>query len=521
MGPHKHVNRFAVLLAFFGMVLGTLTSCAGVPVREESSVALPTARVAYVAPIGDAALEYTAPATLYLPRHDGDRLSSLTETIPFSAARLEAESIVRALLLYPGDGVTSALGGDVKLALYGANPVEVSGDVATVNLAASALQLDRQQLYVCGQAIANTLTELAGIRYVNLLVMDKHIGLDLGSTLPTGALTRSVVADIAAAYEQALAQRVQADEDPSQKHLTATASLYFPLKALNGVLSEARNISFTSQEPSAIVLRLMEELSEGPLTTEGSPPLPLLAQMLTEPPTVTETASGGGRLITLRFDTTLYDMLAAMEMPRASCFASIGYTLSTFMPNIAGITLYVGEERIDHVMLDATTGLLFADGVQKRADYAPLLMDRCVLYLPEQAGERLVMVERPVPFYQRTSPRALLLALFYGPSPMDAESGTAPVFPTGTLTDADILGISLSEQTLIVNLSGTFGKLGAGMTVARERLLAYAMVNTLLCGEEAKRVCFFVNGNKPTGFTGELYWPGIFYPNTGLAYEPD
>ena len=74
---------------------------------------------------------------------------------------ISRESLVRALLNHSGTSTAAALGGNVKLALYGANPVEVSRNAATVNLAASALQLNRGALYIAFQAIANTLTEQA------------------------------------------------------------------------------------------------------------------------------------------------------------------------------------------------------------------------------------------------------------------------------------------------------------------------------------------------------------------------
>lgn len=506
------------LLCLLCAAMLALSSCQndGVPIKGESITTLPPANVPYVAPIGDAALEYTDTATMYLPRHDGTRLISLTDNVAFSAAHLDAESVIRSLLIQPDNGVASPLGGDVKLSLYGANPVEVSGDVATVNLAASALQMDRKMLYLCSQAITNTLNEITGIRYVNILVMDKQIGLDLGSTLPTGAMTRSVVSDIGAAYEQMLSQRVQADEKPEDKRLTATVTLYFPLSTVNGVMSEARNVSFSSQSAESMIERVLQELSDGPVSVASSPALPLLSELLTEPPTVTEPAGSGEKLIMLHFDPTLDDMLTTMGVSRASCMASLTYTLCTFMPNITGLMVYVGDERIDHLMLGATDGLLFDDGVMLRSIFAPLLMDNCTLYLADSQGKTLVAFKRPIPYYQRTSPRALLLEVFKGPTAMDSVQGLLPVIKAGLLSDADILGLSINEDTLIVNLSNTFAQAGKNISAGQDRLLAYAMVNTLICGEKAKRICFFEGGNTPAGFTGEIYWAGLFYPSFGM-----
>ncbi len=512
--PNRTAKLSAVLLASL-----LLTACSGVPVREQTAVSLPTAEVPYVAPIGDATLEYAGAATLYLPRFGGTRLVSFTDTITFSAARLDAESIIRALLVHLGNGVAAPLGGDVKLSLFGANPVEVSGDVATVNLSASALQLDRATLYLCGQAFANTLTELKGIRYVNLLVMDKQIGLDLGSTLPAGAQTRSLGGDVGALYEQALAQRVQADEDPAEKRLTETVALYFPLAKLNGVMSEARNISFASQQPQAMVVRLLQELSEGPSTVPDSPALPLLPDLLASPPEIGEPEGGAGKLVTLRFDAALYDMLATMGVPRASCFASLTYTLCTFLPNMTGITVYVGDERVEHVMLGATDGILFENGIQRRAHYAHYLMDDAALYLADAGGERLLAVQRPTPFYLCRNPRELLNMLWRGAASEDRPAGAQSLLAAGVLTDADILGLSLVDGTLVVNLSEGFRAAGTGLGAQGERQLAYGLVNTLLCGDRASRVCFFVGGKPFEGFTGDIDWQGLFYENRGLAGE--
>ena len=519
----KRKSRFKglKLLGLLTVAIVALTGCqsAGVPLRKEAEVTLPPADAPYVAPIGDAALAFTDDAVLYLPRYDGTRLISMTDAISFSASRLDSESVVRALLLHAGNGVAAALGGNVKLSLYGVNPVEVSGNVATVNLAASALQLDRRELYLCSQAIANTLDDLGTVQYVNVLVMDKQIGLDLASTLPTGTLTRSVADDVGAAYDQALSSRVEPSESAADKRLSVTATLYFPLSAVNGMMPDARNISFTSQTTEQMVLRLLEEMSEGPVRVSGSPTLPLLKDMLSAPPVASEPTDGGGTLITLRFEPTLDDMLGAMGVSRASCLGAVCYTLTTFLPNIAGVEIYIGEERIDHVMLGATDGILFDNGIQKRANYASLLMDNCTLYFPDAEGKTLRAVQRAVPYNQRTSPRSLLMELFRGPTEADSQTDTQALLTGEALSDADILGISLQDQVLLVNFSSRFSEAGKGLTNNQDRLLAYAMVNTLLNVTHAHQIRFFVSGNVPEDFSGAVYWAGPFYQSFGMVAQ--
>ena len=163
-------TRLLILLLCVTIFTSGCTNKIGLPVTDsQPSVTLPPAEVKYVAPIGDAALEYIAPAVLYLPSHDGISLTPVEVDVTFSLVRPAAESIARALLAHGGTKEASSLGGSVRLSLYGANPVEISRDVATVNLSASALKLDREQLYIVSQAIANTLTELDEINYVNIL----------------------------------------------------------------------------------------------------------------------------------------------------------------------------------------------------------------------------------------------------------------------------------------------------------------------------------------------------------------
>jgi len=78
----------------------------------------------------------------------------------------------------------------------------------------------------------------------------------------------------------------------------------------------------------------------------------------------------------------------------------------------------------------------------------------------------------------------------------------------------------LNDQTLLVNLSNKFEQVGESISRQQDRLLAYALVNTLLCGKRANRVSFFVGGKTPAGFTGEIDWAGPFYANRGLAHTP-
>lgn len=494
----------------------------GVPMSEDvPALTLPPNHTSYVAPIGDAALEYSAEFTLFLPRHDSDRLSGVPTEVMLSASKPIAESIVQALLLHEGDGIVSSIGRSVSLSLYGSNPVELSRDVATVNLAASALQLDRQAFYLACQAITDTLTHLPDIHYVNVLVMDKSLGLDIGGTLPTGTFSRSVGGDVASLYQQALSQRAGIDEELSPKELTAMTTLYFPLPGQDGVLSEARSITYDSQQPAQIVEKLLQELASGPKQLSLSPSMTLLRELLDDSPQVTEIQNGGGSLVTLHFSNTFDDMLDASQLTRASCLAALCYTITTFLPNVAGIHVYIGDEEIENVSLRGNRlsqlALLFENKVQLRSKYAAFLMDYCTLYFSDPTGQKLIASQRAVTYHQRQSPRSLLIELVKGPLPIDSVKDAHPLIAVDALKDSDLLGLSINGNTLVVNFSPAFIEAGMNLNPQEERLLVYGLVNTLSVISRIQRVCFFVSGDPPSGFTGEIYWEGDFYKNLGLV----
>ena len=508
---HNKSSLLAVLLCSCLLLSGCT---AQMPVSAtEPTLTLPPVEQLYAAPIGDAALEYAATATLYLPRYDSNLLGALQAEVTFSEARPDAESLVRALLSQPETGTLSSLGGGVKLALYGVNPVEQSRNVVTVNLAASALQMDRKALYIACQAITNTLTELPDIDYVNFLVVDRAIGLDVANTLPMGTFSRSVGVDIGTSYDQLMLRRVDVTQSASEKPLASDVTLYFPLPYTTGVLSEVRNCAFHNQVVEDMIVVLLQEMALGSQENVQTPSLPLLADLLVSQPVIQETEESG-KMIVLDFAYNLDEMLAANQISRASCMASLCYTLCTYFPGISGIQVSIDGTPIDSVQMtdQLESAVSFPNQVQKRSDYATLLCDLCQLFLPAIEGHALVPVARPVPYYQARHPRLLLQELAKGPQPCDIPQAATPVMTKGIIDDAAIIGLALSEDTLLVNLSAAFEQAYTGEDGMEERLLAYAITNTLCWHSRMEKVQVFVAGKPFSGFTGEIFWETSFAP---------
>ncbi len=478
---------------------------------------LPPPPLGYEPPIGDAGLEYDTMATLFLPRADGVRLIAQQVLLTLPMGRHGAEAVLKALLNHPGNALVSPLSKSVKLQLAGDNPVEISRDVATVNLGPSAHQLEPKDFYTVCQAIANTLTEFSDIRYVNVLVAGAQVGLDVSATLPMGTLQRRTGEDLDTLWEQAEAQRVLLSEDASKRRLSTAATLYFPARMGTGILPEVRNISFDGQTPGQLAKGLLQELSNGAEYLGNVPALPDLTKYLLEDPSVSETS--GGRKVTLRFSQDLNEALAESEgLTRSICLASLTYTLTTFMPNVVAVEVYIGDVRIDNLKPQSVyiqQTIAFENGLQQRSDYGAFLLDYCRLYFAADNG-KLTAVNRPVPYYEAKNPRYLLLQLNEGPRPYDTETGLKGVFPQ-RLTDADLLGLRLEDDTLLVHFSDAFRTAASVLSGNEERLMIYAIVNTLCESPVVSRVRFYVAGKQPETLAGEIYLPGEFLPSPGLV----
>ena len=480
---------------------------------------LPPPELMYEPPIGDASLEYDTTVTLFLPRSDGVRLIAQQVQVKMPIGRHGAETVLRELLDYPGNALVQPLSKTAKLQLAGANPVEISRDVATVNLSTAANQLEPREFYTVCQAIANTLTEFSDIKYVNVLVSGVQVGLDISAKLPMGTLQRRTSEDLNALWELADAQRVPLSEDPSIRRLSTMVTLYFPAKNGTGILPEVRNVSFDGQTPVQLITGLLQELSRGAEYLGNVPAMPDLNNLMSDIPVVSET-SGGGRKVTLRFSADLNEAINDNNgLTRSTCMASLTYTLTTFLPNVSAVEVYIGDKLIEEITPSSIylsqEPIAFARGLQQRSDYGAFLLSYCRLYFASGNG-KLTAVNRPVPYFQAKNPRYLLLQLNEGPRAYDSVAGLAAVFPPG-LMDADLLGLGIVDHTMLVHLSDAFRASSSALSGIQERQMIYAIINTLCENPVVSKVRFYVAGGQPETLAGEIYLPGEFLPAPGLV----
>lgn len=491
----------------------TLTGCQNS--RESSALpaqTLPPAEAKYAAPTGSDALNHTATVPLFLPSKDGQRLLTEYITLPLNHGRHSAETIVQALLSYPGSAQAAALYGHPNLSLYGAAPVEVSSGVCTVNLAASALQLEHELFYRVCTAMAATLCELDDVHYVNVLVADQAVGMDITGNLPLGSQTSHPGEELTVLWEQMDARRTPLGENPADTPVTAVATLYFPLADGSGIAAETRNLTFSGQSADQLAAGLVSALSAGAQYLPGASAMPDLSALMSAAPQTTE-LDDGGRMVSVYFHTGLENSLrqAGVDMP---CFISaLTYTLTTFIPSVSSVRMYIGDTPLTSLYSAVHGNLIFQNGRILRQQFAPYLMEQVTLYF--SSGDKLKEVRRAMPYHQAQDPQALLLELMEGPTQLELDAGYAPVLPAG-MTQADILGIALEGDTLLVNLSAHCAELLRSQGAAGEQNTCYSLVNTLCQSIGATRMRFFFDGQVIEELGGTLYWGGEFLMNPSL-----
>jgi len=491
------------LRGLFCLILcGCLLSACTVTPDALPAAALPAALPGPDAPVGDAGLQHEAIIPLYLPSLDDQTLLTFYQTMRLPGDRHPAEQVLQALLSFPGNNRVRALGKNGAFSLAGANPIEISGSVCTINLSASAWQLSMQDLYTAALAIAATLCEMDDISHVNLLIAGTPIALDAGGNLPLGTLTAHSGQELPVLWEQFASRRTPVGELPAHVPLTATATLYYPLADGSGIAAEPRRISFPGQHPQQQVTALLAELSAGADILENAAALPDLNELLLFAPEVTALESGGRR-VTLHFTASVKEYLAAANCDPSAAFAAITTTLTTFVPSLQQVCILVGDGALTSLYSNQLGSMLFPGGLVTRSDFAHALRGQRTVYVPQ--GRTLTPRMLSLPYRSVCSPRAVLLAM---------SAPETAILPQG-LTDADLLGLAVQDGTLLIHFSARYAEVirSSGMD---QRLMVYGVVNTLGEMLGVRRVRFYFGGSEIESLGSELIWQGDFLCNPGL-----
>lgn len=500
----KHVRVLSAILCSAVLLSGCSSS---VPVKEGATVTLPPAKAVYQAPDGDEHRDKVETVLLYLPSVSTGQLIPYAMTMALPPNRHPAETALSRLLSFSGNETVRSLLDGVQLDMFSGSKVEVSGNTATVNLGAAALALDSQQMVTVSRAITNTLTQWGDIRYVNILIASKQPGIDITATLPMGSLRKTD-------NEEPLW-----DVPAGDTRFTSVATLYYPALMGKGVLAEARAVTFAGKNLSDMVNGLLTALSADASTLTGLPDVPALDLLLAEPVIIADSSTGGGRVIRLHFQEAANQVFISSGIPRSVMMASIVLTLTTFIPNISGVSVRIGEEEIralvpTGVLSGSGREILFADSIMRRKDFSNFLLALSPLYFDNGEG-RLTRVLRPLPFYQARHVRVLFEQLLQGPDAAETGFGLKSTFPTG-IKSSDLLGFTVENDTVLMNFSEDFLQRCQGLSAQQERLVIYSLVNTLGELRGIRRVRFYIAGQQPETLSGSLYLPGEFLFNPDI-----
>ncbi len=510
-------RRLTRLLAL-GLSAAFLSGCSGpVPMRDELSATLPPVDYRFEVPQADSPQEYAETVLLYLPGAAGNQLISMPERILIPSDRHPAEAAVSRLLSFSGNEIARPLFPEAMLRLQeGRQSVEISGDVATVNLSHNASILSKQDLFTLRRSITNTLVQWRDIRYVNLLVSGMEPGVDQASLTPAGSMQVTRNEDAPALWDS-LSSRSSLEGAEVQR-FSSVCTLYFPAGYGTGVLSEARTVSFPGQSYRQIASGLLEALSAGPQVLHLNPVMPDLNALLSQPPSVEE-KDDGHYIISLQFADIANEVFVNAGVPRSVMLAAITYTLTTFIPRLEGVRISIGNEQIEGIVPGgiyegAGEQILFSDGLLRRSDFSSFLLTDCTLYFSD--GDYLIPVRRPVPYASAFDRKYLIEQLILGPQAFDSIPETEAVFPAGVTRDA-LIAVAKEGNTALINFSRNILQHVASLSPQKERLLVYSLINTLCDTRTISRVRLYVDGSQPASLAGAVWLPGEFMKNPEIV----
>ena len=494
------------------LTLMLLQGCASPRALPQDSATLPPYEVSFTAPVGQVDEQRTAQIQLFLPSLDGTYLVSVSQKASLSPFDWHADALLSLLFAYEGPEAQPLPKAD---SLVLKNPVEISCGVATVDLKPQALKLSHEELYTVFRAIANTLCQCDGISSVNLLIDGTQPGLSDSGYTPMGALTMHPADDLGALWSRAITPVTA--QDGTQK-LTQDVSLYFPAKGGKGVLCESRILTFSHIALPHMARTLLDALSDGPRLLEGTADYPALHSYLTTEPEIRET--DGQKVLSLRFSQDLNAALLENGITRSCMAASLVYTMTTYLPGIRGVEILIGDELLTSLTPEGTyrgagERIYFTNGIMEREKFGHFLLSQATLYFAK--NDQLVPVRRSLPYDVCCSADVLLQALMQGPDFYDTGDRDLKAVMAPGCGAGDILGTGYAPgNVVLINLTDRFMDLCSGMNETQERLMVYAMVNTLTEIESMHEVCFFADSVQVPVFASHISMSGTFLRNTDI-----
>lgn len=453
-----------------------------------------------LAPIGDSRAERTRSVVVYYAADGYTRLVPAVRQVTVSSEASVYEAVAsEALATPPEEGLLALGASDIQLL-----SVEVSCGVATVDLSIDARRLDAQRLHMLRAALVNSLMELGGIRGVNVLIDGRE---ECIVRLPAGTMTR-FDNDLGEVWQQALAEESRAGDDKGEA-LERNVTLYFGSADGKYLLPEMRGVTIEGDD---YLQAIVDQLFAGSTDTGACRRvLPSSCEYLRERPEIV-TSDDGSKVAVISFAGAASEYFARNGISTALAMGSLTRSICGFVPEVEGLLCDIDGIVISELTDDeGRVSYTFDDGVMRSSDFDSLVGDMTTLYYPEAGGAGLVALETVMSRYDADNPRALLIRLMEQPD----KQGAASAWPEG-VTDADVLGVRVEQDQVLINLSGAFYRACEGMTAQEARLLTYSIVNTMCSLQGIKSVRLYFDGERVDCLAGAISLRGPLLFSPGL-----
>lgn len=500
----------AALIAAAVFALMVLAAVAAMLMRDANQVVMNTGCSAGIpepdgavplAPIGDSRADRVQDVVVYYANSDYTELVATVQQVSAGGDVTLEEAVVRAALAVPNAPGLAALGAsDIQLL-----SLEVAQGVATVDLSIDARRLEPERLHMLRAAIVDSLIELGGIDGVNVLIDDRDEGI---IQLPSGTMSW-MDTDLEALWHQAREEDARCAQ-PGGQALERRATLYFGAPGGQHMLPEVRTLDI---EGGNYLGEAIEQLLSGPDDARTHTRLlPPGVQYLREAPEIV-TSAGGAKVAVVSFTGAASDYLERNGIPTALAFGSLVRTVCGFVPEVEGVICDIDGIMVSE-LYDASGQLMytFDDGIMRRGDFDSLVGDMVKVYYPTRDYASLRAVDVAVSRYDVGSPRALLKLLMSAPMGQNL----VRAMPDG-VTDADVLGVRVERDQVLVNLSGAFYQACAGMRPERARALVYSIVNTMCSLDGIRSVRFYFDGERVDSLASTISMRGPLLSNSGIV----
>ncbi len=403
--------------------------------------------------------------------------------------------------------------------------VEVSGDIATVNLSHEALKADEYGRYMLRMAILYTLTEHSAIRWVSVLVGGVALPWQ---HLPVGPMTRENK-DLLTIHKDREGELLRIQQSvPELARNIYNVALYFPDITGRYLVPEVRSVEVRGRDALDCVYAVLDELSRGPLDSDSKQKMFLQHSALMDMgtylpsgsiesglyPKVSMVVDSNG-VLSLQLVLTAYGVqyFSHTSLSESMFYGAIALSLFGIMPDLSTISF-----AIDNNEVKSLDGVPIIGGLT-RAHFEGLVGAFVDLHVPSEGQNALTIKRRAMPQASANEPREVLKELFLLP---EEEFVTSRVLPYG-VTDLSqvIAGVYVDGDLVNIDLSEELGAACAHLGPREERMFVYSIVNTMSELSGIKRVRLFFGGKTEETLAGRIDIHDPLVKAPGLVIHSD